>query len=108
MIMRKLLVILAVAIPLFALPLQSYSQSTSKKTQKKEIPASKLPDKVTKYISANLPNAKIKKAVKQKHKPDATYVVHVTIKTKAHTLIFNRSGELVNLDGKKLDSTVLK
>ncbi len=93
---------------MLALPGPSYSQSSSRQTQKKEIPASKLPEKATKYISANLPNAKIKKVVKQKRKPDATYVVYVTIKTKAHTLIFNRGGVLVNLDGKKLEATVLK
>lgn len=108
MIMRRLLIILALILPLFLTPGSLFPQSTSKKTQKKEIPASKLPDKITKYISANLPSARITKAVKQKRKPEATYTVYVTIKTKSHTLIFDHSGVLVNLDGKKLDSTVLK
>jgi hypothetical protein len=106
--MKRLLIMLVLILPVAFLPVPVSAQTTSKKIQKKEIAASKLPDKVTKYISANLPNAKITKAVKQKRQPEATYVVHLTIKTKYHTLVFNKSGELVKLDGKRLDSTVLK
>jgi hypothetical protein len=106
--MRRLFIIFAIVLPILALPGQAISQTTSNKTQKKEIAPEKLPSKVTSYIYANLPNAKITKAVKQKRKPDATWIVYVNIKSKHHTLIFNKSGVLVNLNGKKLDSTVLK
>jgi hypothetical protein len=106
--MKRFLIIFALILPVVFLPGPVSAQTSSKKIQKKEIAASKLPDKVTKYISANLPNAKITKAVKQKRHPEAAYVVYLTIKTKYHTLVFNKSGELVKLDGKKLDSTVLK
>jgi hypothetical protein len=106
--MRKFFMVVGIILPLFFMQAIASGQGNTKKIQKKEIAASKLPDKITKYISANLPNAKITKAVKQKRQPEATYVVHLTIKTKYHTLVFNKSGELVKLDGKKLDSTVLK
>ena len=86
----------------------AYAQGKGREVQQKVIPASKLPSNVTKYISDNLPNARITRAVKQKRSPDATYVVNLTIKTKAHTLVFNKAGALVKLDGKALKGTVPK
>ena len=100
--------IFAFVLPILAVSEPASAQSTSKKTQKKEVEVSKLPQKITDYIHANLPSGKITKAVKQKRQPDATWVVHVSIKGKHHTLVFNNSNELVKLNGKKLDSTVLK
>jgi hypothetical protein len=96
--MRKILIIIAFILPTLALHAQ----------KAKEIAPAKLPDNVTSYISANLPNAKITKVVKQKRNPDATYVVSVSIKTKYHKLVFNKAGVLVKLDGKKLKATVKK
>jgi hypothetical protein len=83
-------------------------QSGPKKPRTKEISAARLPRSVTGYIAENLPTARITRVIKQKRTPGAKYIVSVTMKTKHHTLIFTRDGELVNLDGKKLKGTRLK
>ena len=89
--MRMLLMILAFVLPVLTISEPAVAQARSKKSQKKEVSKDKLPEKITKYIAANLPNGKITKAVKQKRNPDATWVVPVTIKSKHHTLVFNKS-----------------
>jgi hypothetical protein len=108
--MKRFLILMIIILPVVFLQAQSIRQSSSaaKKTHAKEISASRLPKQVTAYISANLPNARITKVMKQKRDPSAKYVVHLEIKSKHHTLIFNKDAELVNLDGKRLTSTVLK
>jgi hypothetical protein len=102
--MRKFLVLIVFVFPLLFVQAQgAKSQSVSrKKVHVKEITPSKLPKSITKYISVNLPNAKITKAMKQRRSPGAKYIVNVDIKTKHHTLVFNKEGGLVKLDGKKI------
>ncbi len=80
-------------------------ETSNSGSHRKEIPASKLPEAVTGYISANLPHAKITKVIRQKGEPAAKYIVSVSIHTRHHTLVFNRENELVKLDGKKLSGT---
>ena len=106
--MRKFIFLTAFLLPVLFMYPQNGKDQSAQKTSGKEIPASKLPKQVTAYISANLPNARITKATKQKRNPSATYVVAVDIKTRHHTLVFDKSGVLVRLDGKKLKATVLK
>jgi hypothetical protein len=100
--MKKILLILAFLVPFVLAGAQNTRGVPEKKIHVKEIPPSRLPGRVTSYISANLPNGKIKKATKQKHEPEAKFVVIVVIKDKRHTLVFNKSGYLVKLDGKKV------
>lgn len=82
--------------------------SALKKVHIKEIPPSRLPKSITNYISKNLPNATITMATKQKRNPDAAYIVKIDIKTRHHTLIFNKGSELVKLDAKRLEATTVK
>jgi hypothetical protein len=106
--MRKILIIIAFVLPVMLLQAQNTKNPSASKSHKKEIPASKLPDNVTSYIATNLPNARITKVTKQKRNPGATYIVAISIKTKHHTLVFNNAGDLVKLNGKKLESTAVK
>ena len=106
--MKKLLVVIAFILPVLFLQAQSTKlpSSAPKKAHIKEISTSKLPKVITSYISTNLPNAKIIKAMKQKRNPGAKYIVNVDIKTKHHTLVFNKSGELAKLDGKIIKTSM--
>jgi hypothetical protein len=102
--MKKSLIMFAFILPSLFLQGQSTKPPSSapKKLHTKEISPSKLPKSITNYISINLPSAKITKSMKQKRDPGAKYIVNVDIKTKHHTLVFNKGGELVKLDGKKI------
>jgi hypothetical protein len=104
LIMRKFLVVTLFVFPFLFIQGQSAKPRSAdpKKVHAKVISPSKLPEFINRYISTNLPNAKITKAIKQRRSPGAKYIVHVEIKTKHHTLIFNKDGGLVNLDGKKI------
>jgi len=108
--MNKLLIMIAFVLPVSFLQAQSTTPPSSapQKLHIKEIPPSKLPKFIINYISTNLPSAKITKAMKQKRNPGAKYIVNVKIKTKYHTLVFNKDSELVKLDGKKIENATLK
>ena len=106
--MRKLLIVTILILPVLVAAGQGSREAKTPKVHKKEIAPEKLPKSITAYIQKNLPSAKITKAVKQRKKPDAAYIVYVTIKTKHHTLVFNKSEALVKLDGKRLKATVAK
>jgi len=99
---------IAFVLPVLFIQAQSKKPSSSapKKSHVKEISTSKLPKFITNFISTNLPNAKIIKAMKQKRNPGAKYIVNVDIKTKHHTLVFNKSGELAKLDGKIIKTSM--
>ncbi len=99
---RIVFIFLILSLSLTSLQAQSGHEKDQPKVHKKEIAASKLPSKVTRYISANLPNASITKATKQRRNPDAKFEVHVVIKARHHNLVFNKAGDLVKLDGKRV------
>jgi hypothetical protein len=95
--MKTLLLILAFILPMELAHAEMKKESASKKTQKKEIAVSHLPKAAVNWISQNLPHAKINKVWKQKDKPGEKYIVAVTIKTKYHTMVFDKRGDFVRV-----------
>jgi hypothetical protein len=91
------MLILAFVIPVLFLQAQKSPEKTTPKYHQKEVPASRLPKKATKFISANLPHATITRVIRQRGNPDEKFIVSVTIKTFHHVLIFNRHGDFVRL-----------
>jgi hypothetical protein len=95
--MKKLLLIFIFILPLTFAQAAMKKEPVSTKPLKKEIAVSHLPKATLSWISQNLPHAKITKVWKQKDKPGEKYIVAVTIKTKYHTIIFNKKGEFVRV-----------
>ena len=95
--MKKALLLIAFILPVMFLQAQTVKEKSPSKSSRKEIPASRLPKKVTTFISPSLPNAKITKVIKQKGRPEEKYIVSLSIKTKAHVLIFSNKGDFVRV-----------
>jgi hypothetical protein len=106
--MKRALIFLIQIVLIMPVVAGNQQEVSAKKVQGKEVPASRLPKKSIKYISANLPNAAIIKVIKQRRNPGAKFVVSVRIKSKNHTLVFDKSGDLVLLDGKKVYTKALR
>jgi hypothetical protein len=100
--MRKLLILITFLLSVVLLQAQHAKEPSAPKSHKKEISASRLPKKITNFITLNLPHAKITKVVKQRSVPGEKYLVYVQIKTRHHMLVFSSKGEYVRVvRGKK-------
>jgi hypothetical protein len=100
--MRKLLILITFLVSVVVLQAQHAKEATAPKSHKKEIAASKLPKKVTNFITLNLPHAKITKVIKQRSVPAEKYLVYIQIKSRHHMLVFDKKGEYVRVvRGKK-------
>lgn len=95
--MKKLLLIIAFILPIIFAQAAMKKEPVLTKPQKKEIGVSHLPKPAVSWISQNLPHAKINKVWKQKDKPGEKYIVAVTIKTKYHTIVFDKKGAFVRI-----------
>ncbi len=94
---KAVFLIMALILPVIFADAQGPKKTSSVNVHRKEIPATKLPKKITSFISENLPHAKIDRAVKQRGNPNEKYQVYVTIKTMHHMLVFNNKSEFVRV-----------
>ncbi len=94
---KAVILMIAVILPVIFIDAQETKKSSSSKVHRKEISASRLPKKITAFISENLPHAKIDRAVKQRGNPGEKFQVFVTIKTMHHMLVFDSKGEFVRV-----------
>jgi hypothetical protein len=100
--MRTILILTAFLLPMTILQAQNAKEPAAPRSHKKEISASKLPKKITNFITLNLPHAKITRVIKQRSVPAEKYLVYVQIKTRHHMLVFDSKGEYVRVvRGKK-------
>jgi hypothetical protein len=108
--MKKLFVVIAIILPALLLRAQDGKQRSPDpaKGHTREISPKRLPKSITTYIMFNLPDATITKATKQRKNPGGTYVVTLQLKTIRHILVFNKQGELVKLNGKRIKAATLE
>jgi hypothetical protein len=110
--MKKMILMMAFLVPTMFIFAQNAKEvapakgaakeTTTQKSNAKEIPVSQLPKAATDYITNNLPGAKITKVTKAENDAEAMYHVAVDLKGKAHSLIFNKEGKFMKMGEEKV------